>query len=123
MTQAKSTRSLFFRARLAALLAERGISQRELAAASQLTPQSISNYVRGSRRLPGAEELYILARYFNVSMESLLGPDNNQETPVNKKATSRVPVPPAKLRRIVKQVERLIEELQALIEEIKEFTA
>ena len=121
MTQAKNTRSLFFRARLAALLAERGISQRELAMATQLTPQSVSNYVRGSRSLPGAEELYILARYFNVSMESLLGPDDNQEKSVHKKSATSVPVPPAKLRRIAKQIERLAEELNALVEEMKRF--
>ena len=120
--QEENPRSLFFRERLGTLLTERGISQRQLAAATKLTPQSISNYVRGTRSLPAAEELYALAKYFNVSMESLLGSDNDQEASKDKKVVIHAPSP-AKMRRITKQIERIAKELKSLVEEINEFTA
>ena len=78
--------------------------------------------MRGTRSLPGAEELYALAKYFNVSMESLLGPDNDQDVSKDKKVIICTP-PPAKVRRIAKQMERIAGELKLLVEEIKAFTA
>lgn len=118
--QEENPRSLFFRARLHALIAERGISQRQLAAATKLTPQSVSNYVRGTRSLPGAEELYALAKYFGVSMESLLGPDHIQQTAKDEKNIAPAAPSKAALRRIAKQIERTSEELKLRAGELKE---
>ena len=119
MMQEENPRSLFFRSRLHALIAERGISQRQLAEATKLTPQSVSNYVRGTRSLPGAEELYALAKYFGVSMESLLGPDHAQQTAKDGKNVAPTAPPKATLRRIAKQMERSSEELKSQAEELK----
>lgn len=117
MTQEKNPRSLFFRTRLCALIAERGISQRQLAGATNLTPQSVSNYVRGTRSLPGAEELYALAKYFQVTMESLLEPNEAERD-------RTIPLPAAhrlKLRRIAKQMKSTAEELKTQAEDLTEF--
>lgn len=115
MTQEKNKRSLFFRARLHALLTERGISQRELATATGLTPQSVSNYIRGTRSLPGAEELYVLAKYFNVTMESFLDDGDPPATKEQKK-----PVPSAvKLREMAKRMEQVSAELKTQAGELK----
>ena len=118
MTQEKNPRSLFFRERLANLLAERGISQRQLAEATKLTPQSISNYMRGTRTLPGAEELYALAKYFDVSMESFLQPDGTPSD-AKKKAVALIPTR-AKVRRIAKRMEHTASELTSLARELLE---
>ncbi len=111
---------MFFRARLGTLLAERGISQRQLAAATKLTPQSVSNYVRGTRSLPGAEELYALAKYFGVSMESLLGPNDAQQTAEDVKKVACMPPSKSALRRIAKQMERASEELKSQAKKLNE---
>ena len=118
MKQEKNTRSLFFRARLDALLAERGISQRELAAATGLTPQSVSNYVRGTRSLPAAEELYALAKYFGVTMESFLGTADRQAGKDQKKPIS----PPKKLREAAKRLERMAAELKTQADELRKLS-
>ena len=70
--QAENPVSLYFRSRLQALLAERGVSQRQLALDTGVSQQTINNYVRGVTKLPGAEELLALARYFGVAMETLI---------------------------------------------------
>ena len=119
MTQEENPRSLFFRARLHALIAERDISQRQLAAATKLTPQSVSNYVRGTRSLPGAEELYALAKYFEVSMESFLGPKDAHEVTTGRTDPEYPALSRAKLRRIAKQIERISEELKSQAKELK----
>ena len=115
MMQEKKTRSLFFRARLDTLLSERGISQRELAAATGLTPQSVSNYVRGTRSLPAAEELYALAKYFGVTMESFLGTTDEQTGEDQKKPKP----PPKRLHAAAKQLERMAAELKAQADELR----
>ena len=122
MKQEKNPRSLFFRARLCALIAERGISQRELAAATDLTPQSVSNYVRGTRSLPGAEELYALAKYFQVTMESLLGPVEAEGGLREDKKIITASTKHLKLRRIAKLMERTAEELNTQVGELKTLT-
>ena len=122
MMQEENPRSLFFRARLHALITERGISQRQLAAATKLTPQSVSNYVRGTRSLPAAEELYALAKYFGVSMESFLVPNDAQETTKDGKNIVSPALPKATLRRIAKQMERASDELKSQARELKALT-
>lgn len=47
-----------------------GINQRKLAEAVGVTPAAMSRYVEG--RVPRADELLRIARYFAVSMEQLL---------------------------------------------------
>ena len=116
--QEENTRSLFFRERLGTLLAERGISQRQLAEATRLTPQSISNYMRGTRNLPAAEELYALAKYFGVTMESFLGADATQTTSKNIPQTSLTLPTPAKLRRVANRLERIAEDLKSQAKEL-----
>ena len=64
-----------FRERLTALLAREGLTQQQLAAATGLSQSTISHYLRGTRALPRAEELLALSRHFGVSMEWLLGAD------------------------------------------------
>ena len=62
-----------FRERLTALLAREGLTQQQLAAATGLSQSTISHYLRGTRALPRAEELFALSRHFAVTMEWLLG--------------------------------------------------
>ena len=62
-----------FRERLTALVAREGLTQQQLAAATGLSQSTISHYLRGTRALPRAEELFALSRHFAVTMEWLLG--------------------------------------------------
>ena len=118
--QGENTRSLFFRERLANLLAERGISQRQLAEATKLTPQSISNYIRGTRNLPAAEELYALSKYFGLTMESFLGADSTKAAGKTVSQVIATPLTPTKLRRIANRLDRIAEELKSQAKELTE---
>lgn len=119
MSQEINQRSLFFRARLRALLGERGITQLQLAIATNLTPQSISNYVRGTRSLPGAEELFALAKFFGVSMDSFLDAGEVEALAGKSDPPSLSPVNRSELRRVAKQVRRNSEELRAHAERLE----
>ena len=59
------------------------------------------------------------SKYFNGSMESLLGQDNNQVASNGREVVVRVSLSPAKMRRVAKQMERITGESKSLIEEIK----
>lgn len=61
-----------FAERLARLLEERKMSQRQLAALSGATEATISRYVNGSRS-PGAQTARDIAAVLDVSVEYLLG--------------------------------------------------
>ena len=52
-------------------MGERDVYPAALARALGLSQPTVHNYVAG--RVPRAEELYLMARYFRVSMEYLLG--------------------------------------------------
>ena len=64
-----------FPVRLRTLVADSGLTQQQLAAATGVSQASISGYLNG-RRLPGPGELLVLARHFGVSLEYLLGAEN-----------------------------------------------
>lgn len=98
---------------------ERGITQRQLAAGASLTPQSISNYIRGTRNLPGAEELFLLAKYFGASMESLIG-DPGLDVVEDFKKAAQISLTHKRFGVIVARIERICEELSSLVEELKE---
>lgn len=108
---------LIFRTRLQSLLQQHGLSQRQLALAIHVRPQSVNNYLRGVTRLPGAQELLALARFFGVPMEHFLtdrpgemsaSGDGNQPG-----ALPGPPVfPAAAVRRAGEQMRRCAEELR-----------
>ena len=54
------------------LLTERELTQRDLARATDLDESLISQWVRG-RQKPNAKHLVVLADYFNVPIDHLLG--------------------------------------------------
>lgn len=58
--------------RLKTLQEKRGVSNVELATATDINKASISQYRSGSRE-PDAESLVKIAKYFNVSVDYLLG--------------------------------------------------
>lgn len=65
-------------AKLAVLLKERGMSQKELAAAAGLTPASVSRYVNGERD-PRALTVATLADTLGVKPSDLIGTSDEQE--------------------------------------------
>ena len=71
--QSKKLQKFRFRERFALVMKDRGITQQQLAAATNISQAAISNYLRGARVMPGVGELVALSRYFGVSMEWLLG--------------------------------------------------
>lgn len=64
--------------KLAALLKERGISQKELAEAACLTPASVSRYVN-SEREPRALTVAALANVLGVKPSDIIGTSDEQE--------------------------------------------
>lgn len=65
--------------RLAALLEERGMSQKQLAEATNLTPAAVSRYVSGDRE-PRAITIAALAKALEVSPADITGADVDKET-------------------------------------------
>ena len=61
-----------FSDRLRSLLAMRGISQKNLADAANLTQGAISKYLNGHQE-PKSRELYSISKVLNVPMESWFG--------------------------------------------------
>ena len=61
-----------FNRRLRQLRDEAGLSQQELSNQTGITKSSINMYERGERE-PGLETLEVLADYFNVDMDYLIG--------------------------------------------------
>lgn len=66
-------------ARLTALLRERGMSQKELAEATNLTPAAVSRYVN-DERVPRAITVAALAKALGVKPADITGTANEQET-------------------------------------------
>lgn len=66
-------------ARLAVLLREHGMSQKELAEATNLTPAAISRYINGER-VPRAITLAALAKALGVDPVDITGTADEQET-------------------------------------------
>ena len=66
-------------ARLTALLRERGMSQKELAEATNLTPAAVSRYVNGER-VPRAITIAALAKALGVKPADITGTADEQET-------------------------------------------
>lgn len=64
--------------KLAALLRERGMSQKELAEAASLTPASVSRYVNGERE-PRALTVAALAEILGVKPSDIIGTTDEQE--------------------------------------------
>ncbi len=67
-------------ARIANLLKERGMTQKELAANVGATEAAISKYVKGERE-PRAEILANIATVLHTTSEALLGMEDGTETP------------------------------------------
>ena len=64
--------------KLAALLRERGMSQKELAEAACLTPAAVSRYVNGERK-PRALTVAALADVLGVKPSDIIGTSDEQE--------------------------------------------
>ena len=64
--------------KLAALLKERGMSQKELAEAACLTPASVSRYVNGERE-PRVLTVVALADVLGVKPSDIIGTSDEQE--------------------------------------------
>ncbi len=67
-----------FADRLAALLRERGLTQKELAERTGLTPAAVSRYMSGAR-MPREVVVAKIAKVLNVQPVDLLGTENEQE--------------------------------------------
>ena len=66
-------------ARLTTLLRERGMSQKELAEATNLTPAAICRYVKGER-VPKAITIAALSKALGVKPEDITGTTEEQKT-------------------------------------------
>lgn len=66
-------------ARLTALLKQRGMTQKQLAEATNLTPAAVSRYVNGER-VPRAITVAALAKALNVKPADITGTNDEQET-------------------------------------------
>jgi transcriptional regulator with XRE-family HTH domain len=66
--------------RLAALIDRRALTQRTIAMECGISPGALTQYLQG--RTPKAEELYRLAKFFNVTMEFLLTGAEDQDSVV-----------------------------------------
>lgn len=64
-----------FSARLKKLREESNIRQEDLAAILNISRQAISNYEQGTRLPKDEKILFLIADYFNVSIDFLLGRD------------------------------------------------
>lgn len=65
--------------RLAKLLSERGMTQGQLAEATNLTPAAVSRYVSGARE-PRAITVTSMAKTFRVTPEDITGDETARET-------------------------------------------
>ena len=65
--------------RLAALLSERGMSQKQLAEATNLTPAAVSRYVSGARE-PRAITIAAMAKALDVEPADITGNEAERET-------------------------------------------
>jgi transcriptional regulator with XRE-family HTH domain len=66
-------------ARLGTLLKERGMSQKQLADATNLTPATVSRYINGER-VPRAITIAALAKALKVKPSDITGTNHERET-------------------------------------------
>lgn len=93
-----------------------GISQPQLAAATGLSQAGISNYLRGVRSLPRAEELYALAQHFGVTMEWLLGAaDTSDATGTSAVPSASTAVEPDEVLQVADRIQEQIVRLRQLV--------
>lgn len=64
-----------FKEKIKELMNSRNVSQRELANELNITESAMSRYISGERK-PRVDILTKLARYFDVSIEELIGVEN-----------------------------------------------
>lgn len=69
-----------FSIRLKKLREEKSIRQEDLATILNISRQAISNYEQGTRLPKDEKILFLIADYFNVSIDYLLGRDLNPTT-------------------------------------------
>lgn len=69
--------------RLKTLLKRKGISQRELARETGITPAQISRYMSGARK-PSGKTLITLSNYFGVTTDYLLGYEGQESSAFDK---------------------------------------
>ena len=102
-------------------MAERDLSQRQLALATGVSQQTINNYLRGVTKLPGAEELLALSRYFGVAMEHFVTDNEEIGLKSTRKPASKSPLPvsAAEVRRAAERIQRHAEELRVEAERLK----
>ena len=78
-----------FDKRLSDLLKEKGLSKRELGKLTEISAQSISDWSTGKVQ-PTAENIYILATFFNVSTDYLLGLEDDFGSKAEKNAVKKI---------------------------------
>lgn len=79
MEPKKSSALPVFSVRLGKLLADKGVTQQQVAGATGVAQSTISHYLRGSRAKPRIEEVLALAAYFSVPVEWMFGTDAPQD--------------------------------------------
>lgn len=89
-----------FSSRLKQLRESKKLSQRDLAKILKLSPSTVAMY-EVNQRSPDKETLSVIADFFNVSVDYLLGRDNNVPPPNQK---------PKKLYDVIARAEDLPEE-------------
>ena len=77
-----------FAEKLTELLEENSLSKRECARQTNISAQSISDWSTG-KISPTAENIFILAKFFNVSTDYLLGLENERSYGKNKEINSK----------------------------------
>ena len=80
-----------FKDRLASLIEQKGISQRQLAIKLGITPQSVQQWVRGTAR-PSGDKIQSIAEYFDVTPSYLMFGDTSMNSSEIDEETVSIPV-------------------------------
>lgn len=80
----KGGKYMEFKDRLSELLKQRGISQRKLALSINRNPALITRYLKGDFS-PGSDTVELIAEFFNVSIDYLLGKTDDPSTSEDRK--------------------------------------
>lgn len=80
-----------FKDRLALLIEQKGISQRQLAIKLGITPQSVQQWIRGTSR-PSGEKIQSIAEYFDVTPSYLMFGDTSMNSAEIDEDTVSIPV-------------------------------
>ena len=70
--------------RIKGALADLGITNKELAAAMKVAPETVSNWCTNARQ-PSLETLYLVAEYLDIDVRDLLVPNRPDVTATRKK--------------------------------------